>query len=349
MADASRSEMSAAAPESSPSTADPTSKPALFGSAAAPELSPSSGLRQRRATKKEEEDKKISAIIGAAAATPPPPLTVYLKRFEPAINALASALVVVGPVYVRIAELLYSAYHTLPMDLIEALVGLGMCFFGGAYCASIAAVEAFLIVGWDTTSAALLDIYDDVQSIKLAAEADDKKQGGEAEPAFGADRIKQKMRVAALAVRDPEKLTHAVGGVYAGWVVVQGTLRLQFARTITLGISIAKMLDPVLMRFGLPILTHVVPADLHHWLPTLLRTACKMVAVALSWYLQVAWVMDEPHPIRNPTLSATPLPPSTSAHGARRCSSPRCNHRSGVGCCSRASRCIGPTSMATSI
>uniref|UniRef100_A0A7S3AXW1 Uncharacterized protein n=1 Tax=Haptolina ericina TaxID=156174 RepID=A0A7S3AXW1_9EUKA len=279
--------MSAAAPESSPSTADPTSKPALFGSAAAPELSPSSGLRQRRATKKEEEDKKISAIIGAAAATPPPPLTVYLKRFEPAINALASALVVVGPVYVRIAELLYSAYHTLPMDLIEALVGLGMCFFGGAYCASIAAVEAFLIVGWDTTSAALLDIYDDVQSIKLAAEADDKKQGGEAEPAFGADRIKQKMRVAALAVRDPEKLTHAVGGVYAGWVVVQGTLRLQFARTITLGISIAKMLDPVLMRFGLPILTHVVPADLHHWLPTLLRTACKMVAVALSWYLQV--------------------------------------------------------------
>ena len=92
--------------------------------------------------------------------------------------------------------------------------------------------------------------------------------------------------VAALAVRDPEKLTKAVGGVYAGWVVVQGTLRLQFARTVTLGISISKMLDPLLMRFGLPVLTHAFPPTLHHWLPTLLRTCCNFVAVALAWYLQ---------------------------------------------------------------
>ena len=48
------------------------------------------------------------------------------------------------------------------------------------------------------------------------------------------------------------------------------------------------MLDPLALRFGLPVLLHVMPPELHHWLPALVRTTCKMLAVALSWYLQVA-------------------------------------------------------------
>jgi len=144
-------------------------------------------------------------------------------------------------------------------------------------------------VGWDTTRAALDDIYDDVRAIKDAAERDESVPPPKeaANGSAAAEKLKRKAMVAALAVRDPERLVHALGGVYAGWVVVQGTLRLQFARTLTLGISIAKMMDPLALRIGVPLLTHVLPAELHHWVPTAVRTCCKMVAVALSWYLQV--------------------------------------------------------------
>mmetsp|Transcript_6172 Transcript_6172/g.16340 ORF Transcript_6172/g.16340 Transcript_6172/m.16340 type:complete len:135 (+) Transcript_6172:84-488(+) len=47
------------------------------------------------------------------------------------------------------------------------------------------------------------------------------------------------------------------------------------------------MLDPLALRFGIPVLVHLLPPELHHWLPTAVRTCCKMVAVALAWYLQV--------------------------------------------------------------
>ena len=40
-------------------------------------------------------------------------------------------------------------------------------FAGGAYCASIAAVEAYLLVAWDSTSAALADVYDDLLVIQV--------------------------------------------------------------------------------------------------------------------------------------------------------------------------------------
>ena len=40
------------------------------------------------------------------------------------------------------------------------------------------------------------------------------------------------MRVALLAVRDPHKLSIAVGGLYAGWLAVIGTLRLNVAKTV---------------------------------------------------------------------------------------------------------------------
>ena len=32
-------------------------------------------------------------------------------------------------------------YQQLPLELLQALFGGGLCFFGGAYCTSIAAVE----------------------------------------------------------------------------------------------------------------------------------------------------------------------------------------------------------------
>ena len=40
----------------------------------------------------------------------------------------------------------------------------------------------------------------------------------------------------------------AVGGLYTSWLAVQGTLRLQYAKTITLGVSIAAMATPYLQK-----------------------------------------------------------------------------------------------------
>ena len=209
-----------------------------------------------------------------------------------ALNLLARFINFIGPYYVKAAEQGYKLYTTLPLEVVEALIGLGLCFFGGTFVASIAAAEAFMLCGWDTTKRALDDVYCELKSIKDASVADAKKDDDhdgkpDIEQLPPAEQLKRRVRVAALAVRDPTKLSTAAGGLYMGWIAVQGTLRLKFARTVTLGVSIANTLDGIVQRNGVPVLQKYVDPALAHWLPVIVSTMAKMLAVALAWQLQV--------------------------------------------------------------
>ena len=109
------------------------------------------------------------------------------------------------PLYYKAGVLIYKFLSALPWELFEALMGLGLCFFGGGYCASIAAVEAFRMTGWATTKvhrkgaptpgqladplalttwgrptlgqAALADVHEELLAVADASEQDDKKDG----------------------------------------------------------------------------------------------------------------------------------------------------------------------------
>ena len=109
----------------------------------------------RTRSQTEVENARIASLITKASEAAPPALAVYLKQATPVFQAAWAFLCLVAPLYLQLWTLAVKAYETLPMELIEALMGLGMCFAGGAYCASIAAVEAFRMTGWDTTRRAL--------------------------------------------------------------------------------------------------------------------------------------------------------------------------------------------------
>ena len=51
--------------------------------------------------------------------------------------------------------------------------------------------------------------------------------------------------------------------------------------------AVAEMLDAPALRFGTPVLAHVVPPEYHLWLPVAIRTLAKAIAVTFAWYLQV--------------------------------------------------------------
>ena len=84
-------------------------------------------------------------------------------------------LSVVAPIYLKAFQLLHAIIKVMPWDLVQALVGLGLCFFGGKYCASIAAAEAFYLTGWARTRGALGQIYTEIVLVVDANEKDDKK------------------------------------------------------------------------------------------------------------------------------------------------------------------------------
>ena len=147
-----------------------------------------------------------------------------------------------GPLYIKLFQLGYRAYHELPTDLLSALIGLGLSFCGGAYCASISAIEAVRMSGWDRTQSALEEVYTDACAVYKAYVADDSTNTD--------DLLTRKLAVVAVAVKDPERLSAALGGLYTSWLAVQAVLRIEFAKTITLGVSIAAMATPYLQMVG---------------------------------------------------------------------------------------------------
>jgi len=114
---------------------------------------------------------------------------------------------------------------------------------------------------------------------------DDDEARSDEEPY--SELLRRKLRVTALSVKDPSTLAVAVGGLYTAWLAVQGTLRLEFAKTITLGLSIADLATPMAERLLLPLLAQLVPAEYKHWLPLLVQSVAKAVGVSLAWRLQV--------------------------------------------------------------
>jgi hypothetical protein len=250
-----------------------------------------SELRKRAAPSGATKDEQVDRMIKAAASGAPPAISQMILRSAPAIQVLVQFINIVGPIIVTAFQFLHSIYEKLPFALLQALMGLSMCFFGGAYTASIAAAEAFAITGWETTKSALNEVYGHLIEVAKANEADDKKDEDgdgvpDAQQVAASALLERKARVAMIAIKDPAKLTEALGGLYSGWIAVQGTLRIEFAKTVTLGVSIANMLEAPALRYGVPVLIHVIPSDFRHWIPTLVRTICKAIAVSVAWYLQ---------------------------------------------------------------
>jgi hypothetical protein len=145
--------------------------------------------------------------------------------------------------------------------------------------------------GWERTRAALSDLWIDAKAVWAAHEADDARDAdGDGVPDTdqleASQLLTRKLSVAARAIRDPDRLAVAIGGLYTSWLAVQGVLRLEFARTITLGVSIAEMATPTLQRIGVPVLAHLVPAEYRHWIPLMIRTAARAIGVAVAWRVQ---------------------------------------------------------------
>ena len=152
------------------------------------------------------ENDRVLALISRASASAPPALAIYLKQAAPAITLMWKFINLVAPLYAVMWAVCLRVYETLPVELLEALMGLGMCFAGGAYCTSIAAIEAFRLTGWHTTRRALQDVYAEAKNIQAAHAADDKKDDDhDGKPdvlALAPDELLQrKVKVFALAVR----------------------------------------------------------------------------------------------------------------------------------------------------
>lgn len=130
--------------------------------------------------------------------------------------------------------------------------------------------------------------YKKVEAANKADDAQDEDGNGIADVKEmpSNELVARKLRMAARAVDDPHQLTAALGGLWTGWLAVQGVLRIQFARTISVAVSCSQFVEYYLLKLLLPILTPLTAHDFVHWLPTVLTGATKAIFVYLAWKAQ---------------------------------------------------------------
>jgi hypothetical protein len=241
------------------------------------------------------QEDRIAALIEESAKRAPPQLAEFLKKAGPILVPVVSGSIyvfnIVAPIYWKIFTLIHAFLMMLPWDLLMAVLGLTLCFFGGGYCATIAACEAFYMHGWPTTKRNLELVYEDMLAMHIAQTEDDKKDEdgdgiADVKQIPASELIDRKVRVAAAAVKDPQRLANALGGLYTGWLSVQAVLRIKFARTIQVAVSCSVFVEYYVVKALMPFLSSFVGAEFVHWMPTFIKSWTKAFFVYWAWKMQ---------------------------------------------------------------
>jgi hypothetical protein len=125
------------------------------------------------------EQLKIASMSANKASGNQSPFMAKIEAYGtmavPYINMAVDAIEVVAPVAVRGWQIVRSVYNALPITIIEALGGLAMCFFGGMYPLTIAAVQTFQVSGGDVALKCLEDIWEELVAVYEANQADNHR------------------------------------------------------------------------------------------------------------------------------------------------------------------------------
>jgi hypothetical protein len=83
----------------------------------------------------------------------------------PIVNHLLVYIDIAAPYIVKAWEIAQTVYSYTPVNIIEAVYGLALCFFGGMYPLTIAAGETFRVSGGDRVKKCIGLLWEDVKAV----------------------------------------------------------------------------------------------------------------------------------------------------------------------------------------
>lgn len=210
------------------------------------------------------------------------PLSSLDKTIRMAMQVLLTTGRLVLPPVVRVTQTVLQFYVALPKDLIIAQAGLVYCFAGGYFPTLFAAIQAAEQCGWEI----MVQAIDDLASEGSAAiRACDSTGWFTNEQQSSRQLILEKTKI-VLQTIDPVKINQAMAALYTTWMGVSTVLEREFARTITLSISIADCIRPTANFLFAPIAYRLVANEYHQWVPVILGWGCKAAAMSVAWRIQ---------------------------------------------------------------
>merc|ERR1712151_96865 len=100
------------------------------------------------------------------------------------------------------------------------------------------------------------------------------------------ETVLHKAKIGLVAIKDPQRLMVALQYILSAYVAVIATLKLQFAKTLSLCLAIAEILEvPCVALLG-PIVAVAMGPDLKHWVATSISLTIKIIAIIVACYVQ---------------------------------------------------------------
>ena len=198
---------------------------------------------------KEKIEKYINAVAHKAEEVNPK-LASCLTAAAPVITLPIQLVTCIAPFYYWAYSWAFYIYERLPKQMTICLFGLALCFFGGTYVASIAAIEAFRQMGYAKTLEELMFVKGEVSNFVKENEDDErqllKDKDGDGVP-DGEQMTPQQIAshkafVIIKAIKQPDKLQQAVGSLWTAYIAVLATLKLEFARTTAFALGIVEVI-----------------------------------------------------------------------------------------------------------
>lgn len=260
------------------------------GAAANSKAEPAKAPESAASAVNNSEAERYAKLIIGLSDNAPEKARPYIKKAAPIVGMAAVYIRIAIPHIIKFYSMVAEQVAKLPMGLIRALVGFCMCFFGGVFPGTIAAYEAWSLCGGKEAVASAKELYAEFEKVLEANKKDgEEDKDGDGKPDIDSldpkELVIHKTKLVLQTV-DPSKVSKQISLLYTGWIGVLATLKIQFARTITLGVSIGEKLYGPTEHYIQPVVEKLVEEEYQQWVPVVLKWICKVIAVSIAWWIQ---------------------------------------------------------------
>lgn len=131
-------------------------------------------------------------------------------------------------------------------------------------------------------------MVDEVSAVAAASRQDDavraKDGAKKTDDTLHPTAVLRRKTLLFAKLSHPDKLSAAVTQLGSVWLAVSAALRLQFARALALGLSIAASIQPMLEKHVLPSLNAATPPEMAAWNATILAAILKALVLLFGFF-----------------------------------------------------------------
>lgn len=218
-----------------------------------------------------------------------------LPAIMAAIDAAEKGYQIVSPYVQKGVDIYNQVYKQLepygPEEIMTCVTGVTLIFFGGSFANSTAVYEAIVQGGAANFKKTITLLHSEYTKFKIENKEDDVKDEdgdgiADVEQISGSQYVTRKTLL-FLKATNPEAISNALQQLYVLFIAVLATLRLRFARTISLGASIGDQLTQLYEKFVQPNLEQVVDQNYHKWLGPAGNYFSRFVGVMVAFRIQI--------------------------------------------------------------